>query len=170
VIDARRLAQIGVFLFGLSQLGALISVGLAFAAYFEPNQESHLGSLLVPLGYGAFVLSLILLSGGWASLVNVPGSVATFSQLNRDDLLRVGVALLGLYFLITGVSGVVASLVTWLQGRSLLGSYEPLSPLQLLETASLVRALAGAALVLWGTNVVAFIQWLRGLGGTRGAA
>jgi hypothetical protein len=168
LIDARRIAQIAIFLFGLSHSGYLIRLVATLAGYLKPG-DYDLVSIVISISYAAFVLSLLFLSAGWASLVNVPGTVSSFSALARDDLLRVGVALLGLFFLVTGVSAVVAQVVVWLEARSTLGSYGPVPAHSLLDTEALIRALSGAALLFWGSNVVALIRWARTVG-TRGAA
>jgi len=165
MIEARRVAQIAVFLFGLSQLGDLIRSVAAIVFLFNSDTEVDSSTVLVSAGYTAFVLTLLISPGGWAALINVPGSVSALSELARDELLQVGVHLLGLYFLITGVSGAVASAAGWLQLRQTMPGY-PFSP----EAAAFVQALAGAALLLWGSSVVALVRWLRALGSPRGAA
>jgi hypothetical protein len=169
LIDARRIAQIAIFIFGLTQLGALIQFGTALSFYLGPGEHDPVG-LVVAVTYALFVLSLLFLSRGWASLINVPGTVSEFSELARDDLLRVGVALLGLYFLVTGVSGVVAGVVQWFNVGASPAFQHPVPVRDFLEVTAFVRGLAGAALLFWGTNVVALVQWARSLGSGKGAA
>ncbi len=170
MIDARRLAQIGIFLYGLSQLSSLITATLTIGASFQSEADAEAAFLFVPIGYSIFILSLLFLSGGWAALVNVPGTVSRLSEVGRDDLLRTGVPLLGLYFLISGVATVVGSAVASLYLRCAVSDFGA-PPLERPgNAAAFIRAIAGAALVLWGTNVVALIQWARALGGKRGSA
>jgi hypothetical protein len=171
LIDARRIAQIAIFVFGLSQLGGLIQLGTAFGIYLSPEAGSpRVLGLVVAATYTAFVLSLLFLSRGWASLVNVPGTVSTFRQLSRHELLQVGVALLALFFLITGVAGAVASVVEWFNAPLKAASGQRLPLGEFLNVAALLRGFAGAALLFWGTSVVNFIQWAKSLGTGRGAA
>lgn len=142
---------------------------MALSVYREPGEHNHF-SLLVAGTYALFILSLLVLSRGWAALINVPGSVSSFRELSQDDGLRLGVALLGLYFLVSGVSGAVSSVVQWFYARGLAPYEHPAPVHDLLDIEAIVRALCGAALILWGANVVALIAWARSLGVRKGAA
>jgi hypothetical protein len=85
--DIRRLAQIGVFLLGLSQLPRLILDVLGLIAYADFTWEV----ILISAGRGLFVLSLVLASGTWAAVLDPSGSASSLADFRRDDFLRAAV-------------------------------------------------------------------------------
>jgi hypothetical protein len=163
VIEARRLAQIGVFLLGLANLPSLILGVVTFTSFGRPGGELDWPGMLVAFGHVLFVLSLLLASGAWAALVDASGSVSRLADFRYDDFLRAAVPILGLYLLLTGVADVVGSVVQWLFVRGS-GGYEGARLWDLVPSASVVRALCGAVLVGWGSSVAALIRWAQGLG------
>jgi hypothetical protein len=173
VIDARKLAQIGIFLVGIFHLNAILFAGPVIVGELFSERETDLSFVLVYVGQLVFVLTLLFGSGGWAKLVSVPGTVSSFSSLSREDLFLVAVSCLGLLLLVTGIADVVGSTVEWFQQRRFAlgpGALSPYSFPSHLEVVPVIRAALGLVLVLWGTSVVELIRWARGLGRQKGVA
>ena len=171
MIDARRLAQIGIFLLGLVHIEVIILNGPALVRELLSEGPIETSFALVYFGQLVFVLSLLIGSAGWAKLVNVPGSVSSFSSMKRDDLLMVAIPCLGLFLLVTGVADVIGETVQWFQQRELLlgqGLGNPQEFPSQLQIVPFLRALAGIVLILWGASVVELVRWARGLGRSKG--
>ena len=166
MIDPKRLAQIGVFLFGLSQLPGVI---FGVIALTMQGRSLDVASLAITATHTLFVLGLVFVSRGWAALIDSSGPASSLSDLYRDDLLCTAVLILGLYLLLSGVASVVGSVVQWLTFPHPSG-YGDMRLSKFVEAAQLVRALAGAALVVWGSSIISLIRWAQTVGQNRGAA
>lgn len=164
-MDPKRLAQVGVFLFGLTQLpGVIFSiVVLATQGQADPS------ALAITATHALFVLSLVFVSRGWAAIVDPSGPASSLSGLYRDDLLLSAVPILGLYLLLDGVASAVGSVVEWLNYPPT-PDYGRLPLSKFVEASVVFRAVCGAILLVWGSNVVALIRWAQTVGQNRGAA
>src|SRR5262249_7746816 len=121
LIEIRRLAQIGVFLLGLSQLPAVILSIIALSAYADPGHDFDWVHFLISAGEAAFVLSLVFASRWWAAVLGSSGTTFTLADLRRDELLRAAVPLLGLYLLLSGVADVLGAILQWFGIRGSIG-------------------------------------------------
>jgi hypothetical protein len=164
--DIRRCAQIGVFLLGLTQLPGVVFYASSLIAY---GGKVDWGMVPIYAGQLIFVASLLFASSAWAAILGGSGTVSALRDLRRDDFLRAAVPVLGLYFLLAGVSDVLGAILRWFMVR---GSedFRNAPVFAFVESSSVVRAVLGAALILWASNVWALIHWAQTLGEKRGAA
>ena len=165
-MEPKRFAQVGVFLFGLAQLPGVI---FSIVVLATQGRSVDLTALLLTGTQSLFVLSLVFASRGWAAVIDLSGPSSSLSDLYRDDLLRSAIPILGLYLLLDGVASVVESVVQWLNYPTTSG-YGGLPLSKFVEARMVFRAVVGAALVVWGSSVVALVRWAQTVGQTRGAA
>lgn len=173
MVDARRLAQIAVFVVGLLYLDSLLNSLLWLAQMATSDYGVEPAYFLLPAGHTLFVLTLIFAPGGWAKLLNVPGSVSTFAQFTQDDLVRTLGVGIGLYFLVSGVADAVGGVVSWQQARAYAldrGIGNPMEYPRYPDLAPFLRAVLGAALVLWGARIPNVLSRLRTAGHSKSAA